>query len=131
MAGFCAWPSLPKTIQITFSNFCYHFDSTNRHVTIRTMRQIKDIPQELLDKYIRFEMTSAELSAITGFNPAAIRRAIKRPQKPKVKSRAERARERREHQKTLAHLKIKEIAKAASVSISTANRIRQRYKNVT
>lgn len=84
------------------------------------------IPPNLLMQYLAYQISSAKLGELTGFHPAAIRRAIKRdprPKKPKNKTALIAAR--KAFRVTLAHLPPREIKVVANVSLSTANRIRK------
>ncbi len=66
------------------------------------------------------------LSTIAGYHPAAIRRAIKRPPRPKTeKNKTALIQARKAFRATLAHLPPREIKRLANVSLSTANRIRK------
>ena len=87
---------------------------------------LASISPEDLTEYLAYRLSSTKLGVITGYHPAAIRRAIKRlprPVQPKNKTALIAAR--RAFRVTLAHLPPKEIKKLANVSISTANRIRK------
>lgn len=84
------------------------------------------IPESLLIEYHAYRISSTKLGELTGFHPAAIRRAIKRvprPVQPKNKTALIAAR--KAFRATLAHLPPREIKIAANVSLSTANRIRK------
>ena len=84
------------------------------------------IAKDLLDEYLAYKITSSALSKLTGYHPAAIRRAIKRPPRPKAeKNKTALIKARRAYRATLAHLPPREIKRLANVSLSTANRIRK------
>ena len=90
--------------------------------------RIKDIPEELLERYKKREITSAQLAAATGLHAVSIRRAIKRPPiERESTSKAKLIALRQAFRASIAHLPPSEISKIAHVSISTANRIRKKY----
>lgn len=87
---------------------------------------IENIPPDLLARYCRYEISSRELGEITGYHPASLRRAIKRPPRiPKEKNKTALIEARKAFRATLAHLPPKEIKRLANVSLSTAHRIRK------
>ena len=87
---------------------------------------LSTIPKDLLDEYLAYKISSSALSKLTGFHAAAIRRAIKRPPRPKTeKNKTALIQARKAFRATLAHLPPREIKKLANVSLSTANRIRK------
>lgn len=87
---------------------------------------LNSVPPDLLEQYMAFKISSAELGRITGFHPVAIRRAIKRPPRPKTqKSKTALIQARKAFRAALAHLPPREIKRLANVSLSTANRIRK------
>ena len=87
---------------------------------------LSTIAKDLLDEYLAYKISSAALSKLTGFHAAAIRRAIKRPPRPKQpKNKTALIQARKAFRATLAHLPPREIKKLANVSLSTANRIRK------
>ncbi len=94
------------------------------------MKKITDsIDPALLAQFLAWEITSAELSAATGYHAVALRRAIKRPPKtrqPKNKTALLDAR--KAFRMSLGHLSPKEIQKLANVSAATADRIRREYR---
>ena len=95
--------------------------------TPNTMSTIlNSVPPDLLEQYMAFKISSAELGRITGFHPVAIRRAIKRPPRPKTqKSKTALIQARKAFRAIFAHLPPREIKRLANVSLSTANRIRK------
>ena len=87
---------------------------------------LSTIPQNLLEQYYAYQISSNTLGELTGFHPAAIRRAIKRPERPPPpKNKTALIEARKAFRATLAHLPPKEIKVLANVSLSTANRIRK------
>ena len=87
---------------------------------------LSTIPKDMLDEYLAYRITSSEVATKTGYHPAAIRRAIKRPPRPKPeKNKTALIQARKAYRATLAHLPPREIKKLANVSLSTANRIRK------
>ena len=93
------------------------------------MKIIDAIPKPLLAQFLAWEITSAELSALTGYHAVAIRRAIKRPprtRQPKNKTALLDAR--KAFRMSLGHLPPKEIQRLANVSAATADRIRRQYR---
>ena len=87
---------------------------------------LSSIPADLLDKYSRYELSSEELGNLTGFHPASLRRAIKRPpRQPKQKNKTSLIQARKAFRASIAHLPPREIRRIANVSLSTANRIRK------
>ena len=121
-----------RYVQI-FGLFCYQNHSKQPRTTApcytpttMTQKILTSIPQDLLERYNEYQMSSKELGAITGFHPAAIRRAIKRPPRPQQpKNKTALIAARKAFRTTLAHLPPREIKKLANVSLSTANRIRK------
>ena len=132
-----AWSlSGPPPIRATFSNLVlqgplpdiYHTCYTQ---AIMTSKILTTIPADLLAQYQRFQISSRELGDLTGFHPAAIRRAVKRPPKPKQpKNKTALIQARKAFRATLAHLQPREIKELANVSLSTANRIRKMRNDV-
>lgn len=89
---------------------------------------LSSIPPDLLAEYNQYKISSNTLGRLTGFHPAAIRRAIKRPPRPKLpKNKTALIQARKAFRETLAHLPPKQIKELANVSLSTANRIRKIY----
>lgn len=89
---------------------------------------LSTIPPNLLAEYNQYKISSNTLGRLTGFHPAAIRRAIKRPPRPKLpKNKTALIQARKAFRETLAHLPPKQIKELANVSLSTANRIRKIY----
>ena len=87
---------------------------------------LSTIAKDLLDEYLAYKISSSALSKLTGFHAAAIRRAIKRPPRPKQpKNKTALIQARKDFRATLAHLPPREIKRLANVSLSTANRIRK------
>lgn len=87
---------------------------------------LESIPHDLLEQYRAHAISSAQLGKLTGFHPAAIRRAIERPPKvPDAKNKTALIAARKAYRATLAHLPPTQIKKLANVSLSTANRIRK------
>ena len=87
---------------------------------------LSTIPKDMLDEYLAYRITSSEVATKTGYHPAAIRRAIKRPPRPKMeKNKTALIQARKAFRATLAHLPPREIKRLANVSLSTANRIRK------
>ena len=87
---------------------------------------LSTIAKDMLDEYLAYKITSSEVAQATGFHPAAIRRAIKRPPRPKQpKNKTALIQARKAYRATLAHLPPREIKELANVSLSTANRIRK------
>jgi len=92
---------------------------------------VDKIPNSLLIQYMNWQINSSELAAQTGFHPASIRRAIKRPQKAgRERNKTRIINVRKAFRKSIAHLPAKEIAVQANVSLATANRIRKTYGTV-
>lgn len=84
------------------------------------------IPPDLLAEYTAYKISSSKLGEMTGFHPAAIRRAVKRPPRQKQpKNKTALIAARKAFRATLAHLPPREIKAIANVSLSTANRIRK------
>ena len=124
-------------------NFCYHFYSKAIYYAIKIIatpakkllvgyntrimsKILSSIPADLLDKYSRYELSSEELGNLTGFHPASLRRAIKRPpRQPKQKNKTSLIQARKAFRASIAHLPPREIRRIANVSLSTANRIRK------
>ena len=87
---------------------------------------LSTIAKDMLDEYLAYKITSSDVAKATGFHAAAIRRAIKRPPRPKAeKNKTALIQARKAFRATLAHLPPREIKKLANVSLSTANRIRK------
>ena len=87
---------------------------------------LSTIPKDMLDEYLAYKITSSDVAKATGFHAAAIRRAIKRPPRPKTeKNKTALIQARKAYRATLAHLPPREIKRLANVSLSTANRIRK------
>ena len=87
---------------------------------------LSTIPKDMLDEYLAYKITSSDVAKATGYHPAAIRRAIKRPPRPKTeKNKTALIQARKAFRATLAHLPPREIKRLANVSLSTANRIRK------
>ena len=141
--------AIPPT-EPPFSNFCYQNASNSppttnpapiqnpphlphkRHkykLQSSSMSKIlSTIPPDLLAEYNQYKISSNTLGRLTGFHPAAIRRAIKRPPRPKLpKNKTALIQARKAFRETLAHLPPKQIKELANVSLSTANRIRKIY----
>lgn len=90
---------------------------------------LASIPEHLLAEYKAYRLSSRELGDATGFHPAALRRAIKRPpREPRNKNKTALIRARNLFRASLAHLPPREIKRIANVSLSTANRIRKQGK---
>ena len=127
------WPT--RCPSENFQNFPNFFDTSKLAQTPSTAEvlhsghmRIKDIPEELLERYKKREITSAQLAAATGLHPVSIRRAIKRPPiERESTSKAKLIALRQAFRASIAHLPPSEISKIAHVSISTANRIRKKY----
>lgn len=100
------------------------------------MTKHANIPDDLMDRYLRHELTSRQLGELTGYNPVYLRRTIKREPKPtssKTKHKIQEAKRkirlaRAELAKRIAHQPEEKIMKALSVSRSTASRIRKKYQ---
>ena len=87
---------------------------------------LSTIAKDMLDEYLAYKITSSDVAKATGFHAAAIRRAIKRPPRPKAeKNKTALIQARKAFRATLAHLPPREIKRLANVSLSTANRIRK------
>ena len=89
---------------------------------------IDKIPQDLLALYMRHELSSSKLAEVVGCHPQSLRRAITRPKRVKQPTnKTELLRLRHAFRMTLGHLPISEIAERASVSTSTARRIKEQW----
>lgn len=89
---------------------------------------IDKIPQDLLEQYKRHEISSSKLAEVVGCHPQSLRRAITRPKRVKQPTnKTELLRLRHAFRMTLGHLPISEIADRASVSTSTARRIKEQW----
>ena len=89
---------------------------------------IDKIPQDLLEQYKRHEISSSKLAEVVGCHPQSLRRAITRPKRVKQPTnKTELLRLRHAFRMTLGHLPISEIAERASVSTSTARRIKEQW----
>ena len=87
---------------------------------------LSTIAKDLLDEYLAYKIRSSAPSKLTGFHAAAIRRAVKRPPRPKQpKNKTALIQARKAFRATLANLPPREIKRLANVSLSTANRIRK------
>ena len=87
---------------------------------------LSTIDKDMLDEYLAYKITSSDVAKATGYHAAAIRRAIKRPPRPKTeKNKTALIQARKAFRATLAHLPPREIKRLANVSLSTANRIRK------
>ena len=87
---------------------------------------LSTIAKDMLDEYLAYKITSSDVAKATGYHAAAIRRAIKRPPRPKAeKNKTALIQARKAFRATLAHLPPREIKRLANVSLSTANRIRK------
>lgn len=90
---------------------------------------IDRIPPDLLGKYMRHELSSRELAEVLGCHPQSLRRAITRPKRVKQPTNKTAYRRARQHYRmSIAHLSVAEIADKASVSTSTARRIKTQWK---
>ena len=90
----------------------------------------KDIPPDLLAQYKAFELTSVQLSELTGYHPVYLRRTIKRDIKNRRNKRKDKQKllEARElFRKSIASKSVTEIMTLANVSKATAKRIRAKY----
>lgn len=95
------------------------------------MTILTTIPKDLLAKYNAYEMTSNELAGLTGYHPAALRRAIKRPKRPPKDDSSQRLlAARKAFRLSLGYLPPREIQVKANVSAATAGRIRRAYKDM-
>lgn len=96
----------------------------------QTSEKHKNIPPDLMARYVAREMTSKELAKATGYHEVYLRRSIKRDPRvsTKIGGKAQLIAAREAMRKQLAHLPVSEIAKAACVSQSTAARIKKKYK---
>lgn len=89
---------------------------------------IDRIPHDLLAQYKRHEISSSKLAEVVGCHPQSLRRAIPRPKRVKQPTnKTELLRLRHTFRMTLGHLPISEIAERASVSTSTARRIKEQW----
>ena len=89
------------------------------------------IPQELLDAYMRREISSRKLAEATGYSAVYLRRTIKRPPREEQLSKYDQRKKlvtiRKLFLNSLRHLPIHEIVKQGHVSQSTAWRIKKGY----
>ena len=89
------------------------------------------IPPDLLDAYMRREMSSSELAKRTGYSAVYLRRSIKRPpheqQLTKYEQRKKLVATRKLFLNSLRHLSIREICQQGNVSASTAWRVKKGY----
>ena len=89
------------------------------------------IPQELLDAYMRREISSRKLAEATGYSAVYLRRTLKRPPREPQLSKYEQRKKlvamRKLFLNSLRHLPIHEIVKQGHVSQSTAWRIKKGY----
>lgn len=99
---------------------------------------ISRMPPDMLEAYLRYEITSFEVGQALGVNPASVRRAIpvKKRQRPDSQTsilkdrRVEKKRlreARKAYRATLAHLPINEIKQKANVSTSLAYKIKKQH----
>lgn len=88
------------------------------------------IPEDLMRAFLARQISSVKLSELTGYHPVYLRRSIKRepvaPKSPPKKSKFIEVRE--QFRASIAHLPASEIAKIAAVSMSTAARIKKKYR---
>lgn len=92
---------------------------------------IDQISPDLLAKYKSHELSSRELANILGCHPQSLRRAIQRPKRvAQPTNKTEYLRIRHLYRMSIAHLSIAEIADKASVSASTARRIKAQWKEL-
>lgn len=90
---------------------------------------IDRIPPDLLGKYMRHELSSRELAEVLGCHPQSLRRAITRPKRVKQPTnKTALLQARHKFRLSIAHLSVTEIAERASVSTSTARRIKTQWK---
>lgn len=98
------------------------------------------MPPDMLEAYLRFEITSFDVAQALGVNPASVRRAIPTKKRVRPESQTSVLKERRvEKQKlrevrkayraTLAHLPITEIMRRANVSTSLAYKIKKQHES--
>src|SRR5574344_1569308 len=89
------------------------------------------IPPDLLDAYMRREMSSSALAKRTGYSAVYLRRSIKRPppepQLTKYEQRKKLVATRKLFLNSLRHLPIREICLQGNVSASTAWRVKKGY----
>lgn len=93
--------------------------------------KLANIPPDLLQKYKNWELTSRQLAELTGYHAVYLRRSIKRPERPKSTPTSEKTKlriAREALRKSVADRPVLEIAKIVSVSISTAARIKRKYR---
>ena len=104
-----------------------------RQVTLRApmAHERYPIPPDLLDAYMRREISSRKLAEATGYSAVYLRRTIKRPpregQLSKYDQRKRLVAIRKLFLNSLRHLPIHEIVKQGHVSQSTAWRIKKGY----
>lgn len=94
------------------------------------MTILKDIPDDLLEAYKAYKLTSTELANLTGYHAVYLRRTIKRDQNLRKKpenSKKKLIEIREKFRKSIAHKSINEIMAQANVSRATAKRIRAKY----
>lgn len=98
-------------------------------MTDKTSSKHKNIPEDLMQRFLAREITSKELAKATGYHPVYLRRTIRRDPKPKSKIiRKKELLEARENlRRSIAHLPATQIADQACVSMSTAMRIKKKY----
>ena len=92
----------------------------------RTFTKITKIDPALLERYVKRELTSAQLAKLADMNAGYLRRAIKRPPLVPIErvDKAPLIAARKAYRATLAELNAADIAGMAHVSLRTAYRIR-------
>ena len=99
------------------------------------MPALTKITPQQMDDYVNHRITSTQLAELTGYAAPYIRRSIqreKKPPSPNTKWRKERSdliKARRAFHDSISHLSLKQIKEQASVSESTASRIKCRNKD--
>ena len=123
---------LPLASLHNLSKLCIT-NNTNQQVTLSPsmVHERHPIPQELLDAYMRREISSRKLAEATGYSAVYLRRTLKRPPREPQLSKYEQRKKlvamRKLFLNSLRHLPIHEIVKQGHVSQSTAWRIKKGY----
>ena len=94
-----------------------------------TMNITQKIDPMLKKRYLARELTSIELGELTGYHPAHIRKYLPRPPRLPAPTKGALIAARARFRATLAHLPAQEIAARAHVSMTTAQRIKKKYRD--
>ena len=123
---------LPLVRLHNLANLCIT-SITNQQVTLppTMVHERNPIPPDLLDAYMRRDISSRELAEATGYSAVYLRRTLKRPPREPQLSKYEQRKKlvamRKLFLNSLRHLPIHEIVKQGHVSQSTAWRIKKGY----